>query len=141
MSILNNCLLINQENSEDISSKTINGRPLHITCKFCHRRIKEAPLIGTHRQGIDFMELDLNEPILYFCDFICAKLYDTNVHLLSIDLKDYRKKYLNKKLNKISTIIYGQVIDKLFTQLPVKICNPTNSEEFKKVRNEYMKIL
>ena len=110
-------------------------------CNYCNKKIKGGALIGANRTTEDFMKMDYNLELLYFCDFICAKLYDTNVKTISIDVKDYRKKYLSKSLNKTAEIIYKQVNNILFTQLPVKKCSPITKEDFNNIKISYMKIL
>jgi hypothetical protein len=72
---------------------------------------------------------------------VCAKLYDINIHEIAIDLADYRKKYLTNQLNKSSYIIYNQVKNILFSQMPIKYCNPVTKKEFEYYKNEYIKIL
>lgn len=110
-------------------------------CNYCNKKIKGGALIGANRTTDDFMKIDYNLELLYFCDFICGKLYDTNVNTISIDVKDYRKKFLSKSLSKDAEIIYKQVNNQLFTQLPVKKCSPITKEDFNSVKIGYRKVL
>lgn len=118
-----------------------NELNLIFKCSYCGRKIKSAPLKGCKRVNDDFMTINDNFKILYFCDFICAKLYDNNVQQISIDVKKYRIDFLNKCLSKEATIIYNRVSQILFTQLPTKKCLPITKEDFEMVRTEYLKIL
>lgn len=118
-----------------------NDLNLVFKCSYCGRKIKNCPLKGCIRVNDDFMEINNNYEIFYFCDFICAKLYDSNVNLISIDLKDYRSNYLSNKLSKTASIIYSRVSNILFTQLPIKKCLPITKRDFEIIKTEYMKIL
>ena len=88
-----------------------------IHCSYCSKRIKTGSLIGCHRFDDDFMNFNYTEKLFNFCDLICAKLYDINIHNLALDLRDYRKKFLTNQLEKKSIIIYNQVKNILFTQI------------------------
>lgn len=114
---------------------------LSIHCEFCNRKIKTASLIGCNRIDEDFMNFNYSTIIYHFCDFICAKLYDTNKNPLALDMVDYRKKYLTNQLNKNATIVYNQVKNILFSQMPIKLCNPITKQDFERCKNEYIKIL
>lgn len=112
-----------------------------IHCNYCSKRIKTGSLIGCHRFDDDFMNFNYTEKLFNFCDLICAKLYDINIHNLALDLRDYRKKFLTNQLEKKSIIIYNQVKNILFTQMPIKYCNPVTKKDFEYYKNEYIKIL
>lgn len=118
-----------------------NDLTLVFKCSYCGKKIKNYPLKGCDRINDDFMQIDNNLKTFYFCDFICAKLYDSNVNSISIDVKDYRSKYLNNKLSKNASIIYARVSNILFTQLPIKKCLPITKRDFEIIKAEYMKIL
>lgn len=95
-------------------------------------------------EDYDYQKIDPNRTKLYFCDLICAKLYDVNVCKLTIDVKTYRKNYLDGMLNNTSNIIYQKCKSVLFTQLPIKvITKPIGTpkeikEQYRKIKNTYL---
>lgn len=128
-------------NKHDDSHKSRKFKKMLSSCSYCGEKIKCGALIGCHRFTEDFLKMNYDSEMLYFCDFICAKLYDTNVNLLSIDVKDYRQKFLTKQLSSKAEIIYKQVNTILFTQMPVKKCTPLTQKDFERVKESYRKIL
>jgi len=136
-----NIPFFHNNNMNQQSTFSNNELNLIFKCSYCNKKIKCAPLKGCKRMNNDFMCINDNFKILYFCDFICAKLYDNNVQQISIDVKKYRIDFLNKRLSKEATIIYNRVSQILFTQLPTKKCLPITKEDFEIVRTEYLKIL
>lgn len=130
------CPLFNNDTSNPKTKQTIG-----ICCEYCKRKIKSASLIACHRIDDDFMNFNYNEKIYHFCDLVCGKLYDINVHNLAIDFVDYRKKFLTNQLNKNALIIYNQVKHILFTQMPIKYCKPVTKRDYERCKIEYIKIL
>jgi hypothetical protein len=61
-------------------NREFKSKRMLTNCSYCSEKIKNAALIGCHRCGQDFLKMNYDSTMLYFCDFICAKLYDTNVN-------------------------------------------------------------
>lgn len=94
-------------------------------CEMCHKTSKNKMIRATHFNGMsenyNCNILSQNESVIYFCDLLCARLYDMNIHKINIDFYDYRKAYLNNELSKSSTLIYKKCKNKLFTQIIYQI--------------------
>lgn len=90
-------------------------------CAMCKKTSKNKMIRATHfNDNIEKYNcnvLSQNENIIYFCDLLCARLYDINVHKINIDFYEYRKAYLNNELSKTATLIYKKYKNKLFTQI------------------------
>ena len=101
------------------TKKSKNG--LKVTCDFCNKKSKHAYVnaleYADETKLYDSNNIPNSFKTLKFCDLICAKLYDTNVHRISIDYDEYRKAYNKKELSENSKIIYEKCKHKLFSQL------------------------
>lgn len=117
-----------------------------IKCSFCTKNNSGIMLTGFEYNGdlkyYDYDKIDYNEMSLRFCDLICAKLYNDNIHKITIDVQSYRKSHLSKSLDKNSELIYVKCIDKMFTQLPVMFCeNNLSAKEYTVIKKTYFAIV
>jgi hypothetical protein len=124
------------------TKKSKNG--LKLTCNFCGKKSKHACVNGLEYDGLNLYDsnnINNSFKTLKFCDLICAKLYDTNIHRISINYDEYRKAYNRNELSKNSKIIYEKCKHKLFSQLLIyKIYDNLNDLNDKERRNKISQI-
>lgn len=113
-------------------------------CVFCSKKIKELGYVtGTEYNGplssYDSIKIDSNANKLIFCDLICAKLYDVNIHKISIDFKSYKDFNNNGKLSKNAVKIYNKCKHKLFSELLILKINDDMNTMDKDAKKEYIK--
>lgn len=78
---------------------------LNAICDFCNEQIQCAPFESLEGQT--------------FCHLVCAKLYHDNVEPLKVNMKNYRKLYLNNQLSKLAMNIYDKLHGTLFNMMPI----------------------
>ena len=77
-------------------------------CAYCNVSI-DTPFIGI-----------CDNDKLHFCDILCARLYDYNVHDIYPLMKMYNKLYVTNQLNGTSKILYERLNSYgLFKMIPV----------------------
>ena len=92
-------------------------------CDYCHHKNKNSTLQASIYNGsirkYDYSKFDPTQEngILHFCDYICARLYDVNIHRICINEKQYRKDYLKNLLTNSAKMIYERKGIRLFTEL------------------------
>ncbi len=118
-------------------------------CIFCNKKIKDGYLVGTKFNGnicdYDPIKIDSFEDKLIFCDLICARLYDVNIHKISIDFKSYKDFYNNGKLSSKAVKVYNRCKGKLFSEMLImKVCDnfnllepPDKKEYISKIKLDY----
>lgn len=113
-------------------------------CVFCGKKTIHECLLARNIDEDEKTNFDLK-----FCDLICARLYDINIHKIEINYKAYRKAYNNGKLSKNSKFIYEKCKYKLFNELPIKkfdvdlsALSPNEKKmEIVKIKKDYYTIL
>lgn len=122
-------------------------------CKMCSIKCEKSMVIATHYNGpndkYDCYKIDSNEKKIYFCDLICAKLYNDNVHKISYDFENYRLAFLNDSLSQNAKNIYlccenyyfPLMIYKKIESLPPKEDKKLFRKQFAKIKSEYYSCL
>ena len=113
------------------TKKTVKTEEIKVlnktTCDFCKRDSTHTCLYATHFINDNLISHDnliLCKPILKFCDFICARLYDVNIHKLSIDYASYLNAYNKKELSERAESVFKLCEGKLLDQIVVKYLTP-----------------
>lgn len=113
-------------------------------CAMCKKTSKNKMIRATHfnddLKNYNCNILTPNEPIIYFCDLLCARLYDINIHKINIDFYEHRAAFLNGELSKTSTLIYKKYKNKLFTQIIYQKVNNISNLNRKEIESIKKKI-
>lgn len=124
------------------NKKMSKKRSISEECDYCHHKNKNSTLQASIYNGsirkYDYSKFDPTQEngILHFCDYICARLYDVNIHRICINEKQYRKDYLKNLLTNSAKMIYERKGIRLFTELAYMKVEPIQLNDRHLIKKE-----